>query len=115
MKELNAELAAQVRDLARLIGRKLNHENFDLPEQAKPLIQTIVRGGYARMSDVNLQVRLEAQVLKDFAEIAIHRHRETSAMAGEMQETFDELVMWHTNQPTNQNPSVEANRKSKNG
>lgn len=112
MKKLNAELTAQVQDLARLIGRKLNYEHFDFLDDAKPLVQALVRDGYVRMSDVNLQVRLEAEVLKDFAETAIHRRREVSAMAGELQEIFDELVMWHTNQPNTPPPPDAANFSS---
>jgi hypothetical protein len=57
MNELNPEMTSQVRDLARLVGRKLRRENFDLQEQAQPLVQALVRGGYSRMSNVNLQVR----------------------------------------------------------
>ena len=100
MKDLNVELAAQLHELARLIGRKLNNENLDLLDEAKPIIQALVRGGFARASEVNLQVRLEAAVLKDFADIAIHRRRQISAMAGNLQEMFDELVTWHTNRPS---------------
>ena len=100
MKDLNIELAAQLHELSRLIGRKLNNENFDLLDEAKPIVQALVRGGFARASAENLQVRLEAAVLKDFADIAIHRRRQLSAMAGNLQEMFDELVMWHTSQPS---------------
>lgn len=112
MKELNVELTAQIHELAGLIGRKLNSENFDLLEDAKPTIQALVRGGFARASELNLQVRLEAAVLKDFADIAIHRRREASAMAGELQKMFDELVTWHTNQPSNPKPPSAANISS---
>ncbi len=112
MKELNAELSALLHDLAELIGRKLSYESFDLQGVAKPLIQALVRDGFSRISDANLQVRLEAQVLKDFADVAIHRRREISAMAGKLQETLDELVKWQTSQPRDSKSSGNANISS---
>jgi hypothetical protein len=112
MNELNPEMTRQVHDLARLIGRKLQRENFDLQEQAQPLVQSLVRGGYSRMSDVNLQVRLEARVLDEFAEVVIHRRREMSAMAGDLQQSYEDLVKWETNQPNPPGPPKAANLSS---
>lgn len=99
MKPLNPELTAQVSELADMIGRKLNRDEFDLLETAQPYVQALARGGYARMSDINLQVRLESMVTEKFAETAIHRRREISAMAGEMQQAFERLVSMETSHP----------------
>lgn len=112
MKPLNPELTTQLGELADMIVRKLNREDFDLPETAKPYIQALVRGGYARMSDVNLQVRLESLVLEKFTKTAIHRRREVSAIAGELQQTFERLVSFETNQPTSPEEDLGAIRGS---
>ncbi len=100
MKPLNPELTTQLGELADMIGRKLDRQDFDLQETAKPYLEALARGGFARMSDVNLQVRLEKLVLEKVPESAIHRRREISAIAGELQRTFDRIVSFDTNQPT---------------
>lgn len=112
MKQLNPELSAQIDELSDLIGRKLNRDEFDLSETAQPYIDALARGGFARMSDVNLQVRLESAVLEKFAETAIHRRREVSSMAGELQQALDRLVSLETNQPTTPEEDLRAIRGS---
>lgn len=112
MKPLNPELESQVGELADMIVRKLKREDFDLQETAQPYVEALARGGYSRMSDVNLQVRLEGLVTEKFAETAIHRRREISAIAGDLQQTFERLVSMDTNQPTSPEEDLRTIRGS---
>lgn len=112
MKPLNPELASQVGELADLIGRKLKREEFDLQETAQPYVEALVRGGFSRMSDVNLQVRLESLVTEKFTENAIHRRREISAIAGDLQQTYERLVSLETNQPSSPQEDLRTIRGS---
>ena len=112
MKPLNPELSTQVGELADMIGRKLDRQDFDLQETSQPIVEALARGGYARLSDVNLQVRLEGLVTEKFADTAIHRRREISAMAGDMQRTFERLVSMETNRPTAPEEDLRAIRGS---
>lgn len=55
---------------------------------------------YARLSDSNLQTRLEARILEKCRETAIHRRAEISGISGQIQEAFDKLVTWTTRVPS---------------
>jgi hypothetical protein len=48
-------------------------------------------------------------VLDEFAEVVIHRRREMSSMAGELQQSYEDLVKWETNQPNPPGPPKAAN------
>lgn len=109
MNDLNPELASQVAELARLVGRQLNRESFDLEAQAAPILQALMRGGYDRISANNLQTRVEQQVVAEFPEIAIHRRGELGGITGKLQSTFSQMVRWQTQRPNQANPPQAAN------
>ncbi|MEZ6138470.1 MAG: hypothetical protein R3C53_26610 [Pirellulaceae bacterium] len=99
MNTLNPELESQVSALASLCCSALNREGRDIVQEAKPLIQALVRGGYARLSDCNLQTRLEARVLDLCQDAAIHRRGELAGITGHMQSELRELTRWETKKP----------------
>ena len=76
MKTLNPELESQVDALAELCCSAIDQRSEDWYAASKPLIQALVTGGYARMSDSNLQTRLEARILEKCRETAVHRRAE---------------------------------------
>ncbi len=109
MKPLNPELEKQVGALAEVVCDALNRTGSDTTAQARPLVEALVRGGYARLSDVNLQYRIEAAVVSKCAEVAIHRRGEVGGITREFQQTFDQLVAWHTQTPRFPDGSQAAN------
>ena len=112
MNQLNPELENQVQALAEICCDVLKRKSHDASERAKPLIEALVAGGYARLSDINLQARLEKAALKECAEPAIHRRDELSGITGEMQSKFDELVKWKTQTPREPGGAKAANISS---
>jgi hypothetical protein len=112
MKVLNPELEAQLDALAEICCNVLKREEKDSSERAKPLIEALVKGGYARLSDINLQARLEKNVRDKCQEISIHRRGELSGITGQMQSTFDQLVTWQTQTPRTPDGTKPANISS---
>lgn len=112
MNTLNAELQAQVQSLAELCCISLERKQINLEDLAEPIIKALVAGGFHRASDVNLQARIEHVVLASCAKKAIHRKRELSALAGQLQDAMNELVTWKTSNPAKAFPSKAANISS---
>lgn len=112
MNELNPELDSQLRNLAKLCCDVITRREVDSSERAKPLLQALVTGGYARISDVNLQTRLEDMTADMCRENAIHRRDELTGIASQMQATFNELVRWQTKSPTETSGTKGANISS---
>lgn len=112
MKSLNPELENQVDALADLCCQALNRQVDDVSERARPLIQSLVQNGYNRISDVNLQVRLEKLVVEKCRETAIHRRDELTGITGQMQTAFKELATWKTSAPNADSGGKSANISS---
>ncbi|MCA9134748.1 MAG: hypothetical protein KDA45_16385 [Planctomycetales bacterium] len=112
MKSLNPELESQVDALAELCCNILQGQENDSSGQAQPLLQALVHGGYARLSDVNLQTRLESRAVEKCREKAIHRRGELAAIAGQMQQEFEALVKWKTQTPRPPEGTQPANISS---
>ncbi len=101
MKLLNPELESQIDSLAEVCCKTLNRTIADSVAEAEPLIEALVRGGYARLSDMNLQHRVELGAVAKCPEVAIHRRGELAAITREMQQAFDLLVTRNTRTPAN--------------
>lgn len=99
MNDLNPELQSQVDDLAQLCCDALARTGETAHERIQPLIEALVRGGYDRISDVILQVRLEDIVADKCREHAIHRRDELTGITGQIQTEFSKTLKWKTNQP----------------
>jgi len=112
MKVLNPELEAQVDALAEICCNVLKREEQNSSERAQPLIEALVQGGYARISDINLQARLEKNVRERCQEVSIHRREELVGITGQMQTTFDQLVTWKTQTPRSPDGTKPANISS---
>ena len=112
MNTLNPELDSQVSELARLCCAVLEREETNSAERAQPLLEALVAGGYARLSDVNLQARLEEAVVSQCRERAIHRREELTGITGRLQSTFNELVRGKTQSPQPTDKSKAANISS---
>ena len=112
MKDLNPELDAQINELARICCEVLERTESNSVERAQPLLQALVTGGYDRLSDINLQSRLEEAVVSQCRERAIHRREELTGITGQMQAAFNELLRWKTQSPQPTNKSKAANISS---
>lgn len=99
MNKLNPELESQLKNLAEICCDVLERRETDSSTRAQPLIEALVSGGYARISDVNLQTRLENIAVDMCRDRAIHRRQELTGITGQMQSTFNELVRWKTKSP----------------
>lgn len=110
--DLNPELDRQVDELAELCCSALAREGRDIGAASEALIAALVTGGYARLSDRNLQTRLEARTLEKCQESAIHRRGELAGLTGGMQSKFDELVKWETKSPHEPSGTKAANISS---
>lgn len=99
MNELNPVRAAQVKALGTICCRKLDGESFDLLMEAMPVIDALVRSGYFRLSNINLQARVESTALDDYPAITLHRRAELTALAGQLQTAFKDLVERETRKP----------------
>ncbi len=93
------QMALKSVDPPRIAGRCSVFAKSDI----QPLIEALVRNGYARLSDVNLQARLETEVCARCQEIAIHRRDELTGNTGGMQSKLSELVLWTTQTPRDPN------------
>lgn len=112
MKPLNPELDAQIDALADICCDVLKRNESDSTTRAKPLIESLVQGGYARLSDINLQARVEARVRHVCQEQSIHRRDELQGITGEMQRAFDQMVQWQTQTPRPESGTKPANISS---
>jgi hypothetical protein len=112
MKPLNPALQSQVQDLAQLCCDVLERREVDSSERAQPLIEALVRNGYARLSDINLQTRVEELAVEQCRETAIHRRDELMAITGQMQTLFNDRVKWHSQSPADPEGSQAANISS---
>ena len=112
MKSLNPELQSQVEDLAKLCCDVLERREVDSSERAQPLIEALARNGYARLSDINLQTRLEELAVDQCRETAIHRREELMAITGQMQATFNDVAKWQTKSPVEPEGTKPANISS---
>lgn len=112
MKPLNPELDAQVDALADICCDVLKRHETDSTERTKPLIESLVKGGYDRLSDNNLQTRVEDRVREKCQEQSIHRRDELQGLTGQMQKTFDQLVKWQTQTPRPPEGTEPANISS---
>lgn len=99
MNPLNDELQSQVDALAKLCCETLRREQVDVEERAEPLLSALVTGGYHRLSNINLQARVEARIVEECAEPAIHRRREMTGLTAKLQASFNRKVQWETNKP----------------
>lgn len=113
MKPLNPELDSQISALAKLCCSALDRESRGAADST-PLIKALVRGGYARLSDCNLQTRIEKIVLDECLDVGIHRRGELAGITGQMQSKFDELVRWETQKPSKADEAKAANISSAN-
>ncbi len=109
MNALNPELESQVDALAKLCCSALARQLVDIDTASHSLIEALVKGGYARLSNINLQSRLETRVLDQCRETAIHRRGEIAGITGVMQAKFDKLVLWETQTPRSPSGTKAAN------
>ncbi len=112
MNDLNPELQSQIDDLAQLCCDTLARTGDSDHDRIQPLIEALVRGGYDRISNVNLQVRLEDAVVEKCREHAIHRRDEVTGIAGQIQAEFSKALKWKTNQPQPEDGTKPANISS---
>ncbi len=113
MNKLNPELQSQVEDLAQICCEVLERTaNSSSDDRKQPLIEALVHGGYDRISDVNLQARLEDIVVDRCREHAIHRRDELTGITGQMQAEFTKRLKWNTNQPREESGTKAANISS---
>ena len=112
MNELNPELQSQLKDLAQICCDVLERRETDSSTRARPLLEALATGGYARISDVNLQTRLEDIAVDLCRDRAIHRRQELTGIAGQMQTTFNEIVRWQTKSPHTPSGTKAANISS---
>ena len=105
MNLLNPELESLTDTLAKLCCDMLNSDETAFDESARPTIEALVINGYARLSDVNLQMRVEQKAVDKCLETVIHRRGELSNFVARMQSIFDEQVIWKTQTPNNMNRS----------
>jgi hypothetical protein len=112
VNKLNPELESQVQSLAELCCEVLERRETDSTARAQPLLEALVAGGYARLSNVNLQTRLEEMTVDRCRDRTLHRRGELTGITGQMQATFNELVRWRTKSPHEPSGTKGANISS---
>lgn len=105
MNKLNPELEEQVQALAKICCQVLKSEDVDLEAQSTPIIESLAHGGYGRLSDTKLAVRIGHYATQQCMAEALHRKVDIQRVAGEMQKILDSLETWKANSP-NQEPSA---------
>jgi len=106
---LNPELESLTDTLAKLCCDMLRSSTISFDEIARPTIEALVINGYARLSDINLQMRVEQKAIDQCLETAIHRRGELSTIVARMQSIFDELIIWKTQTPENMKRTITDN------
>ena len=112
MNSLNPELQSQIDDLAQICCDIIARTSNGSDERVKPLIEALVRGGYDRISNINLQVRLEDIAVDRCREHLIHRRDELTGITSQMQAEFDKASKWSTSQPQEDSGTKAANISS---
>jgi hypothetical protein len=112
MNKLNPVLQKQVEALAKICCDVLQREEVGVDEKASPLIEALVRNGFARQSNLNLQSRVEAEVVKRCPDIAGPHREELVGITRNFQTAFDRLVQWNTSTPPGSDAPKSANISS---
>ena len=104
MNELNPQLKSQVRALGKLCCRQLNQETLNVDAEAALIIAALAKGGYDRISDINLQSDVEAAALDCCKELTMNRRDELLAITSGFQRTFRGMIDWEIVQPDDHQP-----------
>jgi hypothetical protein len=112
MNEINKALQDQIEALAKLCNRRFESAEFDVDEAAQPIIEALVRNGYGRLSNVNLQYRLEKEMSRLYPEKTIHHPELVTSLAGDFQSAFEHMLKWETNTPRDRSDTKAANISS---
>jgi hypothetical protein len=112
VNSLNPELDKQVDALAELCCDAIERNVTDSHSRADALIEALVRGGYARISDVNLQTRVEQMAVDKCRNKAIHRRGELTGITSGWQAKFNQLAQWQTQSPNTTSGTKPANISS---
>lgn len=112
MNEINPEMQNQVEALAKMCGQAMEGQDVDLVDNSRPIVDSLVTGGYHRLSDVPLANRVEEVAVDQFEELAIHRRAQLRSYCEKLQDQYDERQRWHASEPEEHQPSKAANISS---
>lgn len=112
MNQLNPELQSQVELLAAYCGKCLDGKEMDFIEDTRPIIESLVLGGYQHWSDTPLANRVEEIAVDRFEDLAIHRRAQLRSYTEQLQDAFEERKRWYSQNPKDFESSKAANISS---
>ncbi|QEG39749.1 hypothetical protein UC8_17470 [Roseimaritima ulvae] len=108
----NPQIGEQLDALADLCFQKLNGDESELDRRSEPLLKSLLMSGYVRQHGQNITASIETRVKKKYREQAMHRGGALSSITEGLQQQFDHLVKWESQQPRQETPSKPANISS---
>lgn len=113
----NPEIEAALDDLAGLVCQSITgsdpSKSQDQFSQRKPgLLKTLVMSGYSQKDRRSLITDLESRVKSQCGNEAMHRGGSLSSMSSKLNEDFEEMARWESNQPMTKDPPKAANISS---
>ncbi|MCO8121674.1 hypothetical protein NHH03_08000 [Stieleria sp. TO1_6] len=112
MTQSNPQIEEQLSKLARLCCDSLDGGEPVAGEESDALLKSLLMSGYARQEGASLQADVESRVKQLCQKPAMHRGGALSGITSNLQEKFDELVRWESQQPKQQDEPKAANISS---
>mgnify|MGYP003662968326 CR=1 FL=1 len=112
MSDTNPQIETQLNALAELACETLRGEESEMAARAEPLLKSLLMSGYVRKSGKDIRADIEARVKDICREPAMHRGGELSGITQRLQDKFDKLVKWESDQPKDFTDAKAANISS---
>lgn len=109
---MNPEIEKHLDTLADWCCESMKGHQTQISGHCRSVLKSLLMSGYARQSGRRLQAEVEKRARAKCAEPAMHRGGELSGLTGQLQEVFNELAKWESDQPKTGSPPKSANYSS---
>ncbi|TWU45730.1 hypothetical protein Q31b_09060 [Novipirellula aureliae] len=112
MTPTNPQIEKQLNELANLCCETLDGDEAGLNARSKPILKALLMSGYVRKQGNNLRSEVESRAKSRCRDAAMHRGGALSGITRKLQQQFDDLVRFESQQPTDQTDAKAANISS---
>ncbi len=112
MIDTNPEIEAHLDTLAEICCETLKGDGSGLANRSDALLKSLLMSGYVREVGQNITAELESRVKRRCPEPAMHRGGALSSITQKLQQKFNKLVQWESEQPQQKFPPIAVNISS---
>ncbi|WP_168565757.1 hypothetical protein [Crateriforma spongiae] len=109
--ESNPQIDELFDELAELCCQCLQGDQSHMADRSEALLKSLIQNGYAR-KDGSIQAEIESRAKDGCRESAMHRGGELSGLTKNLQDRFDRLAKWNSDNPPSDNQAKAANISS---